>query len=326
MRYIFRTNGPFAIVMILLFMLTGCDKTQDDRVADDRVTPDRVGSGWVGIKSNDTKAPTITDFSLTGNDPAAYEVITFTLKGRDNAGIEYWMVNESSVKPGSDDPRFSTDKPANHTLSGGYGIKTVYAWAMDAAGNVSDSASFKVSGIQKSWSVAGRVTITDTSVTANDRIGLGAYYTRGELRIEDNRLVSNAVDVTGGGDFTLDIDASNLWPADRDVIKLVLWKYVSGDGASSQTDSVKLPSLEESEFNISTEEYDYTKPSSGCPVFESAFDCTFVYFEEDGITNSVKKGWNVDRGSDYDSVSTATLRGAAIENWAWFKLFTVEQE
>lgn len=147
MRYIFKLHDLVTVVMILVFIVSGCERTSVDRGSDTEA-PSATDATPAQPKIHDTELPTITDFNLISNDPTAYQVITFTLHGSDNVGIEYWLVNESSTKPDSDDPAFSTGKPENYTLSSGYGIKTVYVWARDAAGNVGESASLTVSYVE----------------------------------------------------------------------------------------------------------------------------------------------------------------------------------
>ena len=96
----------------------------------------------------DTEAPTITEFTLTSNNPTAYEVITLTLQGTDNFEIDGWLYNESSVKPNPNEFPSGEWTSESYSLSPGYDEKTIYAWAKDACGNVSDSMSITVSYVE----------------------------------------------------------------------------------------------------------------------------------------------------------------------------------
>ena len=87
----------------------------------------------------DTTLPVVTTFNLSGNNPTTYDVILFELLGHDDVSISGWLVNESSTKPTADDAGFTADLPQSHQLSSGYGSKSVYAWAKDESGNVSDA-------------------------------------------------------------------------------------------------------------------------------------------------------------------------------------------
>ena len=51
--------------------------------------------------------------------------------------ITHWLIRESSIQPHADDAEWNTTKPASFALSSGSGTKTVYACALDDAGNVS---------------------------------------------------------------------------------------------------------------------------------------------------------------------------------------------
>jgi hypothetical protein len=96
------------------------------------------------IDPPDTQAPVITRFELSSATPTTDPAITFDLEGQDNVAVSAWLINESDATPAVDDAAWSGTIPQSHTLSAGYGMKTVYAWAKDASGNISASASFSV--------------------------------------------------------------------------------------------------------------------------------------------------------------------------------------
>jgi hypothetical protein len=87
----------------------------------------------------DADIPVITSFVLTSPSPATSNIIKFTLTGTDNVGVYAWLINESAVPPTADDPAWLRRKPSSYILSPGSGVKNVYAWAKDLAGNVSAS-------------------------------------------------------------------------------------------------------------------------------------------------------------------------------------------
>jgi len=89
----------------------------------------------------DTEKPTITTFTGPSNTPTAE--ISITLYGSDNVGITHWLVNELPDLPAVDDPGWSMTRPNTYTFAD-EGPHTVYAWAKDAAGNVSDYRSLFV--------------------------------------------------------------------------------------------------------------------------------------------------------------------------------------
>ena len=93
--------------------------------------------------SGDTTPPDITSFTLVSDNPSTLVYINFTLNGSDDVGITGWMVNEDNTQPQADDTAWLDEKPEYYRLTGD-GDVTIYAWAKDEAGNVSDGASLEV--------------------------------------------------------------------------------------------------------------------------------------------------------------------------------------
>ena len=89
----------------------------------------------------DTEKPVIWTF--TGPSHTTTEEISIRITGSDNIGITHWLVNELSDIPAVDDPDWSITKPNTYTFAH-EGAHTLYAWAKDAAGNISDSRSLSV--------------------------------------------------------------------------------------------------------------------------------------------------------------------------------------
>jgi hypothetical protein len=92
----------------------------------------------------DTQPPVITRFELLSSPQTTNPLIEFDLQGEDNDAVSAWLVNESEAAPAVDDAAWSDTRPQDHILSTGYGMKTVYAWAKDAGGNISEPASINV--------------------------------------------------------------------------------------------------------------------------------------------------------------------------------------
>jgi len=88
--------------------------------------------------------PTITLFVSDSGSPTSSDTIKFTLKGYDNFNITHWMVNESQLAPETDDsmweeyiqrsPEFLIS--SLYKLSSEDGVKHIYAWVKDEAGNI----------------------------------------------------------------------------------------------------------------------------------------------------------------------------------------------
>lgn len=90
----------------------------------------------------DVTAPIVSGFSL----PATSSSLTVTvssLTATDDRGVTGYLITESSVVPSSTAAGWSSTAPASFTFSG-EGSRTAYAWAKDAAGNIS---AFKSSNV-----------------------------------------------------------------------------------------------------------------------------------------------------------------------------------
>ncbi|MDP3791311.1 MAG: glucoamylase family protein, partial [Candidatus Omnitrophota bacterium] len=90
----------------------------------------------------DTMAPVINQFSVSNPDSptAGYTnsaTVNVSIDGSDAGGITRWLITEISTQP----PVSSfvlNSKPATYTIvSTGNGLKRLYAWAIDAANNIS---------------------------------------------------------------------------------------------------------------------------------------------------------------------------------------------
>ncbi|GAM11542.1 chitinase A1 precursor [Geobacter sp. OR-1] len=89
----------------------------------------------VTITLPDVAPPMISAFSM----PASSSSLTVSISGlaaTDNVGVTGYIVTESPAVPVLSAPGWSSSAPSSFTFSG-TGVKTAYAWARDAAGNVS---------------------------------------------------------------------------------------------------------------------------------------------------------------------------------------------
>lgn len=106
----------------------------------DACVPTSCNSGyWINGKVCvlDTDIPIILDFSIPATSPSLTIAIP-SFAATDNIGVTGYALTESSSKPPLS--AFSSSKPTSYTFSS-YGTKNLYAWAMDAAGNISRYAS-----------------------------------------------------------------------------------------------------------------------------------------------------------------------------------------
>jgi pimeloyl-ACP methyl ester carboxylesterase len=90
----------------------------------------------------DVTKPTITGLAVlpTVN---SLTVSIQNLTATDNVGVAAYLITENSRSPGDSDSGWNSTKPSSYTFST-QGSKTLYAWARDAAGNISSSVSATV--------------------------------------------------------------------------------------------------------------------------------------------------------------------------------------
>ena len=99
-------------------------------------------SASVVITLSDTTPPTVTVFTIPATATALTVPIT-SFTATDNVGVTGYLVNESPTAPAPTAAGWSTTVPTSYTCTTA-GNKTLYAWAKDAAGNVSASRSASV--------------------------------------------------------------------------------------------------------------------------------------------------------------------------------------
>ncbi len=96
-------------------------------------------SSHLGTTTTDTVPPVVTSFAV----PSTSTSLTITiniLAATDNVGVTGYLITESSSKPAAGATGWATSPPATYAVSTA-GAKTLYAWARDAAGNVSAGLS-----------------------------------------------------------------------------------------------------------------------------------------------------------------------------------------
>ena len=101
-----------------------------------------TGNEEITPPSPDVSAPSISSFSI----PLLATSLTVevsSLIAVDNQAVTGYMLTETSTTPAADDQEWTSSVPTFYTFSE-EGIKTLYAWAIDAAGNISSSVSATV--------------------------------------------------------------------------------------------------------------------------------------------------------------------------------------
>ena len=147
----------------------------------------------------DTLAPVVTNFSV----PPTSTSLTVTITGitaTDDGGVTGFLVTESATKPAAGDAWWSASVPGSYTAATD-GVHTLYAYAKDAAGNVSDGRAATVT-----------ITLAPGSNHAADRVRVQrsrdlrlADRARPRLRGEDDTavtgyLITESATKPAGGD------------------------------------------------------------------------------------------------------------------------------
>jgi len=112
----------------------------------------------------DATAPTVTAFSL----PATSNTLTVSITSfaaTDDMGVAGYMVTGSATAPNASDSGWSATAPTTYTCPTA-DIHTLYAWAKDAAGNVSTSSSAQVDTTPSDQ----RVNTPPVAAAGNDQI------------------------------------------------------------------------------------------------------------------------------------------------------------
>ncbi len=146
-----------------------------------------IGAYEYGPGGGDTTPPTVTAFTIPATSNSLTVPIT-TFTATDNVAVTGYLINESASTPSVNDLNWRTTQTWTST---GYtvpgitgGVKTLYAWAKDAAGNISTSlnASVTITDI-----AAPTVTLFDLPLTyanltvpinyfnCSDNFGVSAY-------------------------------------------------------------------------------------------------------------------------------------------------------
>jgi chitinase len=129
-----------------------------------------LSAGSAVTVCNDTVAPVITAFSMpSGASGLTVAVSSFT--ATDNTGVTGFLITESSTPPAAGAAGWSATAPTSFTF-GGYGSRSAYAWAKDAAGNVS-AGRLSTVAITQPDTTAPAVTILSPSAGST----VGSYVT-----------------------------------------------------------------------------------------------------------------------------------------------------
>jgi hypothetical protein len=92
----------------------------------------------VTISLSDSTPPTVTSFVIPSTS-SSLSVSVSNLVATDNVAVTGYLLTETSATPPATTTGWSQNAPGNYSFASA-GTKTLYAWAKDAAGNVSQGA------------------------------------------------------------------------------------------------------------------------------------------------------------------------------------------
>ena len=91
--------------------------------------------------TSDTTKPTVTTFTVPSTSSSL--TVTTSVVASDNVGVTGYLITESATVPSISASGWTLSAPTSYTFTSA-GVKTLYAWAKDLAGNVSLSRTASV--------------------------------------------------------------------------------------------------------------------------------------------------------------------------------------
>ncbi|GFE62918.1 hypothetical protein AOG2_35070 [Geobacter sp. AOG2] len=158
-------------------------------------------SASVTITLPDTTPPTVTAFTLPAT-AASLTVPVSALSATDNTGVTGYLITTSATAPAASAAGWTATAPASATAPAA-GSVTFYAWAKDAAGNVSaaKSATVAVSAPAAANLVLTVSTVADGSFTNNPTLNVSGTVTD-TVAIQSVTVNGQAVTVAADGSFS----------------------------------------------------------------------------------------------------------------------------
>lgn len=138
---------------------------------------------------NDLQAPTVGSFTLPANANSTTVAVS-GLTASDNVGVTGYLITESATAPSAAATGWKASAPTSFSFAG-TGLRTAYAWAKDAAGNVSSAKSASVLidttlPTIKSMSLSRSSNSVNVKASATDNVGVTRFqlYLDGVLKTE----------------------------------------------------------------------------------------------------------------------------------------------
>ena len=158
------------------------------RVFNARPNPTReaIAEAALRLITDDHTSPAVGSLVLkdraSGSTTASNEQpITVEVTATDDIVVGGYLLTSTDTAPSPSAAGWSTTPPTSYVLPPGAGVKTVYAWAKDLAGNVSPAAiaTIALDPVPPTVTVTvpsmTRSTNVNVTVTASDNVGVAAY-------------------------------------------------------------------------------------------------------------------------------------------------------
>ncbi len=141
----YKQNIIIICLLIAIIILTYLFFVSNDSVLKKKDNPNSLDTSEIIDVSNnsiDNLAPIMGHFTIPASHSSlTVPVLSFT--ATDNLAVTGYLLTETSATPSAASGSWNSSAPSSYTFSSA-GTKTLYAWAKDAAGNVSNSLSDSV--------------------------------------------------------------------------------------------------------------------------------------------------------------------------------------
>lgn len=151
----------------------------------------------------------------------------------------------------------------------------------------------------RQWKMSGKASFESNNNDATADVKLGLFYiasTSMPKTIPTTYvLVSNVVDITSDGTFTMSVDCTETKPADNQYLMMFMWRDTDGDGTftSGETSSQVIAQTGSASF-----------------LGDATNDvvCHYIYELEYDTERGTTKGWNQISGSTYKNVKSIAAK------------------
>ncbi len=241
----------------------------------------------------DTTPPTITAFTIPASSNSLTVSIT-KLTATDNKGVTGYLLTETGSKPLASGSGWTASPPKNHTFISA-GTKSLFAWAKDAAGNVSayavdavvitlpDKTPPVISSVASSTSVTSAVISWTTDELSTSTVQYGTTVSYGSASSSKAMVTSHSIVITG-------LAASTLYHfrvASRDA---------SGNATSSKDYTMRTPAIADTTPPVIT----------SVTSTASATSAVIRWTTDESSTSTVEYGTSASYGSTSSSSTFVT--------------------